>query len=58
MQWSVVTWHRSSPNQEFTVHASMYGKVCLGHGRRLHRASARHSAALLECIALWLCTMF
>jgi hypothetical protein len=29
-------WSRGaapSPNQEFTVHASMYGKVCLRHGR-------------------------
>ena len=33
----------ASPNQEFAVHASMYGKVSLRHGRRLHRASARHT---------------
>ena len=33
----------ASPNQEFAVHASMYGKVSLKHGRRLHRASARHT---------------
>ena len=47
-QWSVVTWHRSSPNQEFTVHASMYGKVCLRHGRRLRRASARHKRKIFK----------
>jgi hypothetical protein len=34
----------ASPNQEFAVHASMYGKVSLRHGRRLRRASARHRA--------------
>ena len=39
MQWSVEASH----NQEFAVHASMYGKVCLRHGRRLRRASARHT---------------
>jgi hypothetical protein len=33
----------ASPNQEFTVRASMFGKVCLRHRRRLRRASARHS---------------
>ena len=26
----------ASPNQEFTVHASMYGKACLRHGLRRH----------------------
>jgi hypothetical protein len=33
---------RASRNQEFTVHGSVHGKVCLRHGRRLHRALARH----------------
>jgi hypothetical protein len=34
---------RRQPNQEFTVQASMYGKVCLRHGQRLHRVPARHT---------------
>jgi hypothetical protein len=36
-----------SLNQEFTVQASVYGKVCLRHGRMLHRAPARHTYFLL-----------
>jgi hypothetical protein len=35
---------RARPNQEFTVHTSAYGKVCLSHSRRLHWASARHTS--------------
>jgi hypothetical protein len=48
MQWSMVTWTGASPNQEFTVHASMYGKACLRHGRRLRRAPARHNMLRLS----------
>jgi hypothetical protein len=29
-QWSVVTWHRSSPNQEFTVHVACTAKSASG----------------------------
>jgi hypothetical protein len=51
----------ASPNREFTVYASRYGKVCLRHGRRLHRASARYiisspgvEAPSLTVAGLWL----
>jgi hypothetical protein len=39
-------WSRdfeASPNLEFTVCASIFGKVCLRHSLRFRRASARHS---------------
>jgi hypothetical protein len=39
-------WSRgleASPNLEFTVRASMFGKVCLRHSLRFRRASARHT---------------
>jgi hypothetical protein len=39
---------RANPSQKFIVHASMYGKVCLRHGRRLHRASARHNESVFR----------
>jgi hypothetical protein len=57
MQWSVVRWRsasqsaaqpRASPSQKFIVHVGMYGKVCLRHGRRLHRASARHNESVFR----------
>jgi hypothetical protein len=38
---------RRQPNQEFTVHASMYSKVCLRHDRWLHQAPARHNNKLV-----------
>jgi hypothetical protein len=33
----------ASPNLEFTVRVSMFGKVCLRHRLRFRRASARHN---------------
>jgi hypothetical protein len=57
MQWSVGRWRgasqsaaqpRTSPGRKFTVHVGMYGKVCLRHGRRLHRASVRHNESIFR----------
>jgi hypothetical protein len=42
-------WSRgleASPNLEFTVRASMFGKVCLRHSLRFRRALARHITSL------------
>jgi hypothetical protein len=51
----------ASLNREFTVYASGYDKVCLRHGRRLHRALARYitfppgiKAPSLTVAGLWL----
>jgi hypothetical protein len=41
------------PRRRYAVHASVYGKVCLRHGRRLHRASARHRGHASYKLPIW-----